>query len=174
MTLSIGDGANDVAMIQSANVGVGIFGNEGLQAAMNSDFAICKFHHLKRLLFVHGAQNYERSATMLLYFTMKHYSIGLFCMPMICYAAYITIVAYDDLLYATVNILWNSLHPIINPMLDQHFSPGILEKNPKLYNFGRQNYGFSTWIYLGIMLNGVYVAMVCFYFGYFMTFKGHF
>ena len=41
--LSIGDGANDVAMIQKANVGVGISGNEGLQAANSSDFAIAQF-----------------------------------------------------------------------------------------------------------------------------------
>lgn len=55
LCLSIGDGANDVAMIQKAHIGVGISGNEGLQAANNSDFAIAQFRFLKRLLFVHGA-----------------------------------------------------------------------------------------------------------------------
>ena len=52
--LAIGDGANDVNVIQTANVGVGIVGREGHQAASNSDFAITRFKHLKRLLAVHG------------------------------------------------------------------------------------------------------------------------
>jgi magnesium-transporting ATPase (P-type) len=52
--LSIGDGANDVGMIQEANVGVGIYGKEGNQAARASDFALHQFRHLKRLLCVHG------------------------------------------------------------------------------------------------------------------------
>ena len=55
LCLAIGDGANDVAMIQKAHIGVGINGNEGLQAANNSDFAIAQFRFLKRLLLLHGA-----------------------------------------------------------------------------------------------------------------------
>jgi phospholipid-translocating ATPase len=52
--LSIGDGANDVPMIQAAHIGVGISGFEGLQAVMASDFAIAQFQYLKRLLLVHS------------------------------------------------------------------------------------------------------------------------
>ena len=55
LCLAIGDGANDVAMIQKAHIGVRINGNEGLQAANNSDFAIAQFRFLKRLLLLHGA-----------------------------------------------------------------------------------------------------------------------
>lgn len=53
-TLAIGDGANDVSMIQRADVGIGISGKEGMQAVMASDFAISKFKYLERLLLVHG------------------------------------------------------------------------------------------------------------------------
>lgn len=53
-SLAIGDGANDVSMIKTANVGIGITGREGLQATMASDYAIAKFKYLKRLLLVHG------------------------------------------------------------------------------------------------------------------------
>ena len=60
VTLSIGDGANDVPMIQTAHIGVGIFGEEGLQAVNNSDFAIGQFRYLRRLLFVHGRWNNMR------------------------------------------------------------------------------------------------------------------
>ncbi|CAP30827.2 Protein CBR-TAT-1 [Caenorhabditis briggsae] len=61
VVLAIGDGANDVAMIQAANVGIGISGEEGLQAASASDYAIPRFHFLRRLLLVHGAWNHDRS-----------------------------------------------------------------------------------------------------------------
>lgn len=60
MTLSVGDGANDVAMIQEANVGVGIAGEEGRQAVMSSDYAIGQFRFLQRLVLVHGRWSYRR------------------------------------------------------------------------------------------------------------------
>ena len=63
--LAIGDGANDVAMIQKAHIGVGISGNEGLQAANNSDFAIAQFRFLKRLLLLHGAWFHTRIAKVI-------------------------------------------------------------------------------------------------------------
>jgi len=62
--LSIGDGGNDVAMIQESDVGIGIFGKEGKQAALSSDFSITEFHHLKRLLFWHGRLGYKRSCAL--------------------------------------------------------------------------------------------------------------
>lgn len=60
ITLSIGDGANDVSMIQAAHVGVGISGLEGMQAVMASDFAIAQFCFLTDLLLVHGRWSYLR------------------------------------------------------------------------------------------------------------------
>jgi len=62
--LSIGDGGNDVAMIQEADVGVGIFGKEGKQAALSSDFSINEFKHLKKLLFWHGRMSYKRTCSL--------------------------------------------------------------------------------------------------------------
>ena len=70
--LAIGDGANDVAMIQKAHVGVGISGNEGLQAANSSDFAIGQFRFLSRLLFLHGAWFYTRVSKVILYSFYKN------------------------------------------------------------------------------------------------------
>lgn len=64
MALSIGDGANDVAMIQEADVGVGIAGEEGRQAVMSSDYAIGQFRYLQRLVLVHGRWSYKRLAEM--------------------------------------------------------------------------------------------------------------
>jgi P-type E1-E2 ATPase len=72
ITLSIGDGANDCNMILEANVGIGIFGKEGMRAVITSDFAIPEFRHLRKLLFVHGRQNYIRISYMILYFFYKN------------------------------------------------------------------------------------------------------
>ena len=67
VTLAIGDGANDVPMIQQAQVGVGVCGREGRQAVNSSDFAISQFKHLERLLMIHGRWNYRRICKVILY-----------------------------------------------------------------------------------------------------------
>merc|ERR1712226_1778194 len=72
VTLAIGDGANDVAMIQAAHVGVGISGQEGMQAANSADFAIAQFRFLQELLLVHGRQMYRRMATLINYIFYKN------------------------------------------------------------------------------------------------------
>lgn len=64
--LAIGDGANDVSMIQAAHIGVGISGVEGLQAARSADVAISQFRYLKKLLLVHGAWSYRRLSKLIL------------------------------------------------------------------------------------------------------------
>ena len=71
MTAAIGDGANDVSMIQEAHVGIGIFGKEGRHAARSSDFAIAKFKYLKRVFLVHGYLYYTRASLLVFYFFYK-------------------------------------------------------------------------------------------------------
>jgi len=70
--LAIGDGANDVSMIQAAHVGVGIAGVEGLQAARSADVAIAQFRYLRKLLLVHGSWSYYRVSKVILYSFYKN------------------------------------------------------------------------------------------------------
>ncbi|PSN40754.1 putative phospholipid-transporting ATPase IIB [Blattella germanica] len=63
-TAAVGDGGNDVSMIQAADAGIGIAGREGLQASLAADFSIPQFSHLARLLLVHGRRSYKRSASL--------------------------------------------------------------------------------------------------------------
>ncbi len=67
ITLAIGDGANDVAMLMKAHIGIGIAGKEGMQAARSADYAIGKFKFLKELLFVHGRECYRRNCDIVCY-----------------------------------------------------------------------------------------------------------
>jgi phospholipid-transporting ATPase len=79
-SLAIGDGANDVPMIKAASVGVGISGQEGMQAVNNSDFAIAQFRFLAPLMLLHGRWNYGRLAKLVLYTFYKNfvYNIAMF------------------------------------------------------------------------------------------------
>ncbi|KAI7063342.1 putative phospholipid-transporting, partial [Hortaea werneckii] len=70
--LAIGDGANDVSMIQAAHIGVGISGVEGLQAARSADVSIAQFRYLRKLLLVHGSWSYQRISKVILYFYYKN------------------------------------------------------------------------------------------------------
>merc|ERR1719375_2670732 len=72
ITLSVGDGANDVPMILGAHVGVGIRGKEGRAAVQASDLAISQFRFLVPLLMCHGRRAYRRVATFLCYYVYKH------------------------------------------------------------------------------------------------------
>ena len=78
--LAIGDGANDVNMINSADVGIGIMGNEGQQAARASDYIIGKFSFLRRLMFVHGRESYRKNSYVIGYVLWKNF---LYIMPML-------------------------------------------------------------------------------------------
>lgn len=70
--MAIGDGANDVNMITSAHLGVGIKGLEGSQASRSADFSIGQFRYLKNLMFVHGREAYRRNSYLVLYITYKN------------------------------------------------------------------------------------------------------
>lgn len=83
ITLSIGDGANDVSMILEAHIGVGLYGNEGMRAVQSGDFALGEFQYLWRLILVHGRLNYLRNAELILYFFYKNL---VFTLPQFYYA----------------------------------------------------------------------------------------
>lgn len=84
-TAAVGDGGNDVSMIQEAHVGIGIMGKEGRQATMCSDFAIAKFKFLKKVLLVHGHWYYVRVSTLTQYFFYKNF---IFITPQVLYNTY--------------------------------------------------------------------------------------
>ena len=133
MTLAIGDGANDVSMIQMAHVGVGISGQEGMQAVMASDFAIAQFRFLVKLMLVHGHWSYDRIANMILYFFYKNSCLVWIIFFFQIFCGFSGQPAIEQMYLQTYNLLWTSLPPIITAVFDQDVGPNILLNNPVLY-----------------------------------------
>lgn len=183
ITLAIGDGANDIAMIQEAHVGIGITGKEGLQAARTSDYSIAQFRFLTKLLLVHGRWNYLRTCK---------YTVGTFWKEMVCTVAHsvssfeICGLPFDQLFYltqalyqrsvgytgtslyeswslTTFNTLFTSLAVIFMGIFEKDLSASTLLAVPELYTKGQRNGGFNFRVYLGWMFMASAEAMVIYF-----------
>lgn len=167
MTLAIGDGANDVSMIQVADVGIGISGQEGMQAVMSSDFAISRFKHLRKLLLVHGHWCYIRLANMILYFFYKNvmYVNLLFWYQFFC--GFSGSVMTNSWVLIFFNLLFTSAPPLIYGILDKDVSASTLTKLPELYKFGQNSKAYLPSTFWLTMLDAFYQSLVCFFVPYF-------
>ncbi|KAL9131820.1 MAG: hypothetical protein Q9217_000347 [Psora testacea] len=164
VTLAIGDGANDIAMIQEAHVGIGITGKEGLQAARTSDYSIAQFRFLTKLLFVHGRWNYIRTCK---------YTLGTFWKEMVFYltqalyqryAGYTGTSLYESWSLAMFNTLFTSLPVIFMGIFEQDLSSNTLMAVPELYSsLGPCNSGFNISLYLGWVFMASCQAVIVFF-----------
>ncbi|XP_030620761.1 phospholipid-transporting ATPase 11C [Chanos chanos] len=155
ITLSIGDGANDVSMILEAHVGIGIKGKEGRQAVRNSDYAIPKLKHLKKLLLAHGHLYYVRIAHLVQYFFYKNLC---FILPQFLYqffCGYSQQPLYDAAYLTMYNICFTSMPILAYSLLEQHITIEVLLDNATLYREVAKNamlrWGpFLYWTVLGV------------------------
>ena len=136
MALSVGDGANDVAMIQEADVGVGIAGEEGRQAVMSSDYAIGQFRYLQRLVLVHGRWDYRRMAETTANFFYKNivWTFALFWYQI--FTNFDISYLYDYTYILLVNLIFTSLPVGLMGVLDQDVSDKVSLAVPQLYRRG--------------------------------------
>ncbi len=184
MTLAIGDGANDVSMIQvsnrswldawpyahplistqAAHVGVGIAGEEGLQAVNSSDYAIAQFRFLKRLLLVHGHWAFYRNGTMIVNFFYKEViNIGyLFWFQIYC--AWSTTQALDYVYLLFWNAFWTVAAVIGVGIFDRNISDRVLMEVPELYRRGREGKYFGLPLFLIYMFDGLVQSAVLYFF----------
>ncbi|XP_059535763.1 phospholipid-transporting ATPase IG isoform X1 [Myotis daubentonii] len=133
ITLSIGDGANDVSMILESHVGIGIKGKEGRQASRNSDYSVPKFKHLKKLLLGHGHLYYVRIAHLVQYFFYKNLC---FILPQFLYQFFCGFSQqplYDAAYLTMYNICFTSLPILAYSLLEQHVNIDTLTSDPRLY-----------------------------------------
>eukprot|EP00912_Choanoflagellata_sp_UC4_P000226 UC4_evm2s139 len=165
MALAIGDGANDVPMILEADVGVGIYGKEGMQAVMSSDYSMGEFQFLKTLLLVHGHWSYDRIARMILYFLFKNVSyvfLFFFFMPFCGWSGSYSI---DQGYLWTYNLFWTAITPIAWAVFDQDVSRETLLLNPILFQQGQKDklHKGQFWY---VILEALYVGVICFFIPY--------
>ncbi|XP_061742847.1 probable phospholipid-transporting ATPase VD [Nerophis ophidion] len=167
MTLAVGDGANDVSMIQVADVGVGISGQEGMQAVMSSDFAISRFKHLSRLLLVHGHWCYSRLANMILYFIYKNVMFVnlLFWYQFFC--GFSGSVMTNSWVLIFFNLFFTSVPPLIYGVLDKDMPADRLMRWPELYRSLQASQADSSCVFWLTVLDAFYQSLVCFFVPYF-------
>jgi phospholipid-translocating P-type ATPase (flippase) len=170
VTLAIGDGANDVSMILEAQVGIGLYGEEGMQAVQASDYAIGEFKLLWDLLFVHGRFNYIRQSELILYFIYKNLVFTLPQLYFAFYCAYSGQTVYDDWYITTYNMILTALPLLVRGLFEKDIKIPtrkdllksdsldlriLRSKVPYMYITGRKNMifttrNFVTWVFYGI------------------------
>uniref|UniRef100_A0A8C0FTU7 Phospholipid-transporting ATPase n=1 Tax=Bubo bubo TaxID=30461 RepID=A0A8C0FTU7_BUBBB len=172
ITLAIGDGANDVNMIKTADIGVGISGLEGMQAVQCSDYALAQFSYLQRLLLVHGRWAYLRICKFLRYFFYKTFA-GL--MAQVWFAFHSGFTAqplYEGWFLALYNIFYTAYPVLSVGLLEQDVSAKKSLEFPELYVIGQQDELFNYRIFGVTLLHGVSTSLASFYIA-FWAFEDH-
>ncbi|XP_076411725.1 putative phospholipid-transporting ATPase IIB isoform X24 [Peromyscus maniculatus bairdii] len=167
-TCAIGDGGNDVSMIQAADCGIGIEGKEGKQASLAADFSITQFRHIGRLLMVHGRNSYKRSAALGQFVMHRGLIISTMQAVFSSVFYFASVPLYQGFLmvgYATIYTMF----PVFSLVLDQDVKPEMAILYPELYKDltkGR-SLSFKTfliWVLISIYQGGIlmYGALVLF------------
>lgn len=169
LTLAIGDGANDIAMIQASHVGIGISGREGLQAARISDYSIAQFRFLQKLLFVHGRWNYIRTGKYILGTFWKEVVFYLTQAMYQKYNGYTGTSLYESASLTVFNTLFTSLPVILLGIFEQDLRAETLLAVPELYSYGQRSLAFNfkkyvAWMTLAVSEAAlIYYMIYCFY-----------
>uniref|UniRef100_A0AAY5LCC6 Phospholipid-transporting ATPase n=1 Tax=Esox lucius TaxID=8010 RepID=A0AAY5LCC6_ESOLU len=166
VTLAIGDGANDVSMIRTAHIGVGISGQEGMQAVLASDYSFAQFRYLQRLLLVHGRWSYFRMCNFLFYFfyknfafTLVHFWFGFFC-------GFSAQTVYDQWFITLFNIVYTSLPVLAMGLFDQDVNEANSHRYPGLYRPGQLNLLFNKRQFFLCTLQGIVTSFLLFFVPY--------
>lgn len=151
VALAIGDGANDVAMIGEAKVGVGIMGREGSQAARTADYAIPRFKHLKRLLATHGRYSLVRNSFFIQYSFYKNMILTFIQAYFNFFCLFTSTSAFDSWYVTFYNLLFTALHPIIVGIFERDYPDKVLEQSPEMYQEIRKGLGYRmNWQTFGV------------------------
>ncbi|KAF2353653.1 P-type ATPase subfamily IV [Trinorchestia longiramus] len=164
LSMAVGDGANDVSMIQTADVGVGISGVEGRQAVMSSDFAISRFCHLRRLLLLHGHWCYHRLASIILYFFYKNANLVLVLLWYQFYCSFTGNNFVDQMYLIQFSLTFTSVPPVIVGAYDKDAPSSVLLSEPHLYSQGRLDEVFKHSYFWINILDAAYQSLIVFFF----------
>ncbi|CAL5028041.1 unnamed protein product [Urochloa decumbens] len=162
LTLAIGDGGNDVRMIQEANVGVGISGREGLQAARAADYSIGKFKFLKRLILIHGRYSYNRTAFISQY---SFYKSLLICFIQILFAVFLGLSGtslFNSISLMAYNVFYTSL-PVMTIIFDKDISETTVLQYPQILLHSQAGRLLNPTTFCGWFGRSLYHALVVFF-----------
>ncbi|XP_072996972.1 phospholipid-transporting ATPase 1 [Typha latifolia] len=166
MTLAIGDGANDVSMIQMADVGIGISGQEGRQAVMASDFAMGQFRFLVPLLLVHGHWNYQRMGYMILYNFYRNAVFVFVLFWYVLYTAFSLTTAITEWSSVLFSVIYTAAPTIVVGILDKDLSRKTLLEYPALYGAGQREEKYNLKLFILTMLDTVWQSLAIFFIPY--------
>jgi phospholipid-transporting ATPase len=172
VTLAIGDGANDVSMIQAAHVGVGISGLEGLQAARAADYSIGQFRFLQRLLLVHGRYNYRRVSKLIMYCFYKNICLYLTQFWFTTVNLFTGQSLYDQWALSMYNVAFSAYPIMVLAILDRDVRMErvlTIDQFPELYYDGLRGTLFNTMTFWLNILNGVFHSVISFFLGLYIT-----
>lgn len=162
VTLAIGDGANDVSMIKAAHIGVGISGEEGMQAVLASDYSIAQFRFLERLLLVHGRWSYYRMCNFLRYFFNKNFGFTLCHLWYAFFCGFSAQTVFDPMYISVYNLFYTSLPVLAVGIFDQDVNDKNSILYPQLYKPGHYNLFFNKKEFFRSALQGCYISLVLF------------
>uniref|UniRef100_A0A4W4FKB6 Phospholipid-transporting ATPase n=1 Tax=Electrophorus electricus TaxID=8005 RepID=A0A4W4FKB6_ELEEL len=163
ITMAIGDGANDVNMIKTAHIGVGLCGVEGSQAVQNADFALAQFSFLRRLLLVHGRWSYRRICSFLHYFLYKTTSFALVHIWYSLYNGFSAQPMYESWFIALYTIMYTSLPVKCLGFFEQDMSSESSLRWPEVYLAG-QRHELLNPLSLGVaLLYSIYTSIILFF-----------
>lgn len=160
LLLAIGDGANDVSMIQAAHVGVGISGMEGMQAARSADVSIGQFRYLRKLLLVHGAWSYHRLSKAILYSFYKNIALHMTQFWYVFQNGFSGQSIYESWTITFYNVFFTVLPPFVIGVFDQFLSARLLDRYPQLYRLGQSGAFFNVRHFWEWILNGFYHSLL--------------
>ncbi|XP_032295408.1 phospholipid-transporting ATPase ID isoform X2 [Drosophila virilis] len=162
VTLAIGDGANDVSMIKAAHIGVGISGQEGLQAVLSSDYAIAQFCYLERLLLVHGRWSYYRMCKFLRYFFYKNFAFTLCHCWYSLFCGFSAQTVFDPMFISVYNLFYTSLPVLALGVFEQDVSDKHSLEYPRLYAPGLKSELFNIREFIYSVLHGAFTSLILF------------
>ncbi|XP_067872451.1 phospholipid-transporting ATPase IC-like [Heterodontus francisci] len=166
ITLAIGDGANDVNMLKTAHIGVGISGQEGMQAVLSSDYSLAQFRYLERLLLVHGRWAYIRICKFLRYFLYKTFAFSFVQIWFSFFNGFSGQSVFEKWCIAFYKVAYSWLPILALGALDQDISDTLSIKYPKLYKIGQRNELFNYRIFLITLFHGLLSSVVLFFIPY--------
>ncbi|XP_061379427.1 probable phospholipid-transporting ATPase IM isoform X4 [Danaus plexippus] len=162
VTLAIGDGANDVSMIKAAHIGVGISGQEGMQAVLASDYSIAQFRFLQRLLLVHGRWSYYRMCKFLRYFFYKNFAFTVCHFWFAFFCGFSAQTVFDEMFISVYNLFYTSLPVLALGVFEQDVSDATSLQFPKLYAPGHTSQLFNKTEFIKSTLHGCFTSLVLF------------